>query len=83
VRSDNSVLDKAKDADNELNRKARDWLHLVVLVVEHGSVLSKLGFSKPKGLFRLGELRLALLHSTFEALNIIEGYSRELISDFG
>ena len=62
MRSHNSVLNETENANKELDWKARNWLHLIMLVVEQGSMLSKLDFSKAKGVFRLGELRLPLLH---------------------
>lgn len=47
-------------------------------------MLSELGFSKAKGLFRFGEIGFALLHSTFETLDGIGYRSRDLvISSFG
>jgi hypothetical protein len=84
MRSDDRVLDETEDANNKLDGKAGNWLHLVMLVVEQSSMLSEFGFREAKGLFRFGELRLALLHSTFETLDIVGYGSRELIiSDFG
>lgn len=79
MRSDDSVLNETEDANKELNGEARNWLHLVMLVVEQGSMLSELGFSKAKRLFRFGELRLPLLHSAFEALDVIGYCPRELM----
>lgn len=79
MRSDDSVLNEAEDTNKELDRKARDWLHFIMVVVEQCSMRSELGFCKAKSLFRLGKLRLALLNSTFEALDRIGYRSRDMV----